>query len=342
MKSIIKIAIVLLLPILSLAVQADRTVRNFDGTPISVRMERRERRMNATARLLSSASSKSPNNSSSILAEWGVQDAGTELYERKRESDQFGRTHIRYRQIYHGVEVDARELIVHEKDGSIYEVNGEFLAGLALDVEPKRNIRGATLVVWCKGRNAKYAHLAWRVSRREKGKLYWDFSDDETGDVLESRRAGVALKIETNIDDDPDGEGGDEGDEGNDEEDKEDPFLAGMDMFEIEVFAITNAASAYEKGTPVTITGKLPWQQGGAEVSVNGIEIDGEPSFVCTNSYGTKYCLYTGFGAPCYTNEVMELLASGDTDITSATSSSATIIQSTTAARRASIRAHTS
>ena len=59
-----------------------------------------------------------------------------------------GRTHTRYRQVYKGIEVDDRELIVHTKNGSVYEVNGEFLAGLALSVVPKTSVDGGTLVVW--------------------------------------------------------------------------------------------------------------------------------------------------------------------------------------------------
>ena len=71
-----------------------------------------------------------------ILAKWGVADRASELKERSSETDMLGRTHTRYRQIYKGIEVDDRELIVHTKNGSVYEVNGEFLAGLALSVVP--------------------------------------------------------------------------------------------------------------------------------------------------------------------------------------------------------------
>ena len=121
---------------------ADCVVRNADGTPISVRVERNP---GASRRLMAAGAA---DRTASLLANWGVTNRVAELRARKRETDRFGRTHIRYRQIYRGIEIDARELIVHEKDGETYEVNGDFLAGLTLDVEPTRPVASGTRVVW--------------------------------------------------------------------------------------------------------------------------------------------------------------------------------------------------
>ena len=294
LEATVLLAAAAIAPILAMA---DSIARHADGSPIRVRVERKAA---APRRMLKAAGAE--DVTSRLLAEWGVTNRVVELKERKRETDCYGRTHIRYRQLYKGIEVDERELIVHEKGGEVYEVNGEFLAGLELGVEPVRQVAGGKLVVWCKGRKARDAHLAWRVNRAVKGRRYWDFIDDKTGEVLQTRRAGAAAKI---TDDDP----------GDDEEETEDEYIKQIDTAKLERAAVDKP---YPEGAPVTITGNLPWQMGGEEVSVEGIELDGKKYLACTNKYGVEYCVYDGFCAPCYTNELAGLLArikeEGDAD----------------------------
>ena len=269
------------------------SARTLNRPPIRVRLDRKA---DTHKRLLSAAGTE--DVATSLLAQWGVKNREEELKERKRETDRYGRTHIRYRQFYRGIEVDARELIVHEKDGEVYEVNGEFLAGLTLDTEPTRQVAGGTLVVWCKDFRAKSARLAWRVNRMVKGRRYWDFIDDKTGEVLQSRRAGAAIKA-TN--DDPETPGDDDED---DEDEKEDEFIKEINTAVLEREAVDKP---YPEGSPVSITGRLPWQMGADEVTVVGIESDGKKYLTCTNSYGVEYCVYNGFCAPCYTNDLSEI-----------------------------------
>jgi len=284
LKVVFSVVAVAIVPFFAMA---DRIARHADGSPIRVRVERKA---GAPTRLLKAAGVEALT--AGLLANWGVTNRVTELRERKRETDRYGRTHVRYRQVYRGIEVDGRELIVHEKDNEVYEVNGEFISGLDLGVDPTRQVAGGKLVVWCKGRNAKDARLAWRVDRKVRGRRHWDFVDDKTGEVLQTRRAGAVAKM---TDDDP----------GDDEEESEDEYIKLIDTAKLERAAVEKA---YPEGTPVTITGPLPWQMGGEEVSVEGIEANGRKYLACTNSYGVEYCVYDGFCAPCYTNGLVTLL----------------------------------
>jgi len=55
----------------------------------------------------------------------------------KKENDRLGFTHTRFRQLYKGLRVTRGEYIVHEKDGKVRSVNGQFFEGITLDVQPK-------------------------------------------------------------------------------------------------------------------------------------------------------------------------------------------------------------
>ncbi len=55
----------------------------------------------------------------------------------KTEKDNLGFTHSKYRQYHKGVKVDGAIIIVHEKDGQVTHINGNFYSGLNIDVEPK-------------------------------------------------------------------------------------------------------------------------------------------------------------------------------------------------------------
>ena len=157
---------------------------------------------------------------------WGVADPASSLVVRSDDADPFGFTHVRLRQVYGGLEVDGRELIVHlNAAGDVYEVNGEFLEGLALGTKPAvtasaaaaaavkaakaagaktPSAEDAALVVWCDGPDAAKAKLAWKVTVRGGGRrgrtLHW-FVDAKTGKALRARPAsGVSTKATAYID----------------------------------------------------------------------------------------------------------------------------------------------
>ena len=249
-------------------------------------------------RRLLNAAAPATDPTDEILAKWGVADRASELKERSSETDMLGRTHTRYRQIYKGIEVDDRELIVHTKNGSVYEVNGEFLAGLALSVVPKTSVDGGTLVVWCEGRDAKDARLAWRVPFSRGSLPFARFVDAETGVELETRRTnGCYFKMAGS-------KGEEDEDDEDDEDEDEDSILNEAGNIEQVMYGITNA---FPRGVERTVEACLPEQQGGADVEVTGTFVESENKFyfAATNKYGTEYCIYDGFAAPQWTNEVV-------------------------------------
>ena len=246
-----------------------------------------------------------------ILAKWGVKDRASELRERRSETDMLGRTHTRYRQMYKGVEVDDRELIVHTKNGAVYEVNGDFLAGLSLSVEPKTSVDGGTLVVWCEGPTANDARLAWRVPFTRGSLPYVRFVDAATGEELETRRtnsshftAAKADVKESNV------RGRDDDDD--DEDDDEVPLFIVANGVELKMYGITNA---FPNGASCTFKSRMPNQQGAAEVEITGT-LDSEDNFyfAATNKYGVEYCIYEGLAAPQWTNEVVRQVAANNRD----------------------------
>jgi Zn-dependent metalloprotease len=244
-----------------------------------------------------------------LLAMWGVRDADAELAERLRETDFLGREHVRYRQVHLGLEVDGRELIVHRKDGAVYEVNGNFLEGVSVGTAPSVGAeeavalaadglagaaasgRAPVLVVWCEGEDGAAARLAWRVRVQAPGngeragrRVGWFvFVDALDGRVLDARPAGTGKAF-----------GAEEGDGG--EENREDDICAAAMSPELMMHAIAND---YPEGPAADIRGPLPWQLGGQEVSVSGIETgDGRKLLACTNRDGLEVAVYEGLASP--------------------------------------------
>ena len=235
---------------------------------------------------------------------WGVTDPAASLTVRSADADRFGFTHVRLRQIYNGIEVDGRELIVHlNAAGNVYEVNGEFLEGLSISTKPtvtaasaasaamnaakaagakspSASAEDAALAVWCDGSDATKARLAWKVLVRGGGRrgraMLW-FVDAKTGKAVHARPASVAQSKATariESDDLP------------------------IDYNKI----ITTATTmAFPSGEAVAITNNLPKQHGGAEVIVPAILAeDGKRYLVGTSSNGVEFGVLDGFAAPAF------------------------------------------
>ena len=178
-----------------------------------------------------------------LAARLGI-SAGAEAFApRAAFTDPFGRTHVRLQQLHKGVEVDGRELIVHfDARGAVYEVNGDYLDGLSLDTTPAFAAEDATLVVFCRGDDAATARLAWK-SRRGRSYI---FTDAQTGEVFHVRRAAphaqAAEYEEIEADDLP---------------------------FDYDSLIRDAAQRPLPSGSPVTVAGNLPPQQGGGHVTVD-------------------------------------------------------------------------
>ena len=234
---------------------------------------------------------------------WGVTDPATSLTVRSADADRFGFTHVRLRQIYHGIEVDGRELIVHlNADGNVYEVNGEFLEGLSITTKPtvtaasavsaavkaakaagakspSASEEDAALAVWCDGPDAAKARLAWKVLVRGGGRrgrtMLW-FIDAKTGKSIRARPAsGAHAKATARIDP------------------EELPFNDDGLMAKA-------TSMPFPAGVSTNVTGNLPDQQGGANVSVPAIEADGKRYLVGVSSNGVEYGVLDGFAAPAF------------------------------------------
>ncbi|MBS1657024.1 MAG: M4 family metallopeptidase [Bacteroidetes bacterium] len=59
---------------------------------------------------------------------------GDELKLLRTRTDAAGINHYRFAQYYKGVRIELAEYLVHEKKGSVYLINGDFIPGLNLDV----------------------------------------------------------------------------------------------------------------------------------------------------------------------------------------------------------------
>ncbi len=59
------------------------------------------------------------------------------------ETDNLGFRHSKYRQYHKGVKVDGAILIIHEKNGTVTHINGNFFKGLDIDINPKLSIEKA-------------------------------------------------------------------------------------------------------------------------------------------------------------------------------------------------------
>ncbi|MBO7687137.1 MAG: M4 family metallopeptidase, partial [Kiritimatiellae bacterium] len=231
-------------------------------------------------------------------------DPAASLAVRRADVDGLGFTHVRLRQVYNGIEVDGRELIVHlNAAGDVYEVNGEFLEGLSLGTKPtisaaaaataavkaakaegakspSAQAADATLVVWCDGPDAAKAKLAWKVPVRGGGRrgrtMLW-FVDAKTGKAIRARAvSGAPTKATAYIESDD---------------------LPFSDT-KVIMAAYTNA---FPVGETTVVTGNLPEQHGGEEVSVPAVlAADGKRYLVGASSNGVEFGVLDGFAAPAF------------------------------------------
>ncbi|MBR4171854.1 MAG: M4 family metallopeptidase [Kiritimatiellae bacterium] len=208
----------------------------------------------------------------------GIHAKASDFKVRQSDTDRFGRTHVRLTQCHEGIEVDGRELVVHfEKDGSVYEINGDYLVGLSLSVSPTLKKKGATLVIYCAGQNAAEAKLAWRT--RIGRQIV--FTDTLTGEEIHRRRAAPHAKA---ISDDED-------------EDEDDS------PFDQDALVLTASTTPFPNGTATTVTGRLPPQQGGAEVTVGATEAaDGSTYLTTTRADGIEIGILDGIASPRFRN----------------------------------------
>lgn len=224
----------------------------------------------------------------------GIEDASRETLEvRSDETDSLGRRHVRLRQLYGGIEVDGRELVVHyAKDGRVYEVNGDWLDGLSIGVEPAIALAGAELVVYCPGKTAASAHLAWK---KRAGKNYI-FVDALTGKTLHVRRAAPFHAARAAV-----------GAEDDDGDDDDDGFL------DLETLVANAVSKEFPSGAPILLTGQLPRQQGGATVTVGATETDGGAAcFATVNPDGVEIGVLDGIAAPANREALKTASAAND------------------------------
>ena len=213
-----------------------------------------------------------------MRARLGVDATAADLRLRRADTDAFGRTHVRLQQLYKGVEVDGRELIVHfDATDAVYEVNGDWLTGLALDVVPSRaGGEGAELVIYCPSDDAAAARLVWRT--RVGHRIV--FTDAQTGKVLHTHRAtpqAPAMKEEEENDDDE-----------------------GAQLFRILDAATMQATTTpFPAGTAATLIANLPPQQGGAAVEINVTQgTDSKTYLTGTTADGIEVGVLDGCAAP--------------------------------------------
>ncbi len=212
----------------------------------------------------------------------GIAATAEDLRVRCADADAFGRTHVRIQQLFGGVEVDGRELIVHfDAAGSVYEVNGDWLdtSSLAAFPAPSAKVAGATLVVYCKGDDAAAARLAWR---RRRGR-YIVFSDAQSGETIHVRRASPHAF--------PDDDDDEEEDDGLD-----------LDSDRIILFANELELPA---GAATTVSGNLPPQQGGKAVVVGAtLDTNGVARLVTTTADGIEVGVLDGIASPSMREDV--------------------------------------
>ncbi len=60
-----------------------------------------------------------------------------ELVNYQTQIDDLGMTHYRYQQYHQGVKVEGGELLIHERNGRVQTLNGKWVKGLAVDVQPQ-------------------------------------------------------------------------------------------------------------------------------------------------------------------------------------------------------------
>ena len=213
----------------------------------------------------------------------GIAVSEGDLRERTTHVDAFGRRHVRLMQLFNGVEVDGRELVVHfDEGGNVYEVNGDCLdtSALAPFPDPAVHVDGAVLAVYCKGDDASCARLAWR--RQEKGRIV--FTDAQTGEVIHVRRASARF-----LDSD-------------DKKWEQDGLRVDMDR--VIEFA---RDIPFPEGDPTTVVGTLPPLQGGAEVTVGAIETTGGDRYLSTvTEDGIEIGVLDGVASPKFIQAAKE------------------------------------
>ncbi len=67
---------------------------------------------------------------------FGIRQGFDELRFSESKSDALGYTHYRFQQFYKGIEVEAAEMLVHEFNGKVKSVNGDFVPEIELGVTP--------------------------------------------------------------------------------------------------------------------------------------------------------------------------------------------------------------
>lgn len=215
----------------------------------------------------------------------GVRAELGDLRVRRADSDAAGRRHVRLQQLFGGVEVDGRELIVHfDAKGGVYEINGDWLdmSAHAPFPSPAAAVAGATLVVYCQEDDAASAMLAWRLRKGRK----IVFTDAQTGETLHVRRAAPG-SVEDDIDDDNDG--------------------LDLDEDRIIQFASDNP---FPDGVATTTNGCIPEVQGGKEVVIPAVRgADGTIYFAGMASNGVEVGILDGIAAPQFREEVKAISA---------------------------------
>ena len=219
----------------------------------------------------------------------GIKVSARDLAVRRADADVFGRTHVRLAQLFNGVEVDGRELIVHfDASGAVYEVNGDWLdtTPLAPFPAPAVKVDGADLVVYCRGDDAASARLAWRKTSGRR----IVFTDAATGATLHVRR--VARRAATSDDE---------------EEDENEPNLDG------DRIVMFGSTCPFPAGTAASVSGRLPAQQGGAAVEVGATAgADGKVYLAMTRGDGVEVGVLDGIATSRFRETAKERHASGE------------------------------
>ena len=205
--------------------------------------------------------------------ELGVSAAADELKVRNVSIVPTGNVHVRLSQIYHGIDVRAKELAIHFRpDGTAYQVNGNFLPGVNLSIKPKtKRPDGGTLLIWVPNGalDGNDARLAWRTAAGR----YWLYTDAQTGEKLGQERRQRNAK--------------------DDDLEYEFPRLY-KHIFAIAPQARTNA---FPSGVSCTISGVLPrtlWTNSEpCIVEVPGIKGDDGYYYLCgVNSHGREFAIW--------------------------------------------------
>ena len=213
----------------------------------------------------------------------GVRAGLGDLRVRRSDSDAAGCRHVRLQQLFGGVEVDGRELIVHfDAKGGVYEINGNWLdlSAHAPFPPPAVLVEGATLVVYCKGDDATAAKLAWRLRKGRK----IIFTDAQTGETLHVRQAAPG-SVEDDADDDD-------------------------DSLELDDDKLIRFASdtPFPEGDEISIRGNLPETQGGKEVEIPVVKSgDDTIYFTGTSSNGVEVGILDGIASPKIRDDAREI-----------------------------------